>query len=531
MSKIKKVLAMLLALAMVLGTTLTTFAATGTVPTKDDVKKATVNNVEAGAIVTAYQVVEANYKVGTGGGFTGYSAVDGVKIANATAPTAEEITAIAKNLKNLDLKTVPMDTKENIDDKGFASFSGMLNPGYWMVIVNGDVKEVYNPMLIGVSYSKSGSDNEMTSDSVNADSDWDLVAENAYAKSTAPFIKKEITSKDTNENANSHGGDVQIGSTVGYKITTKIPSYSSEYTKVEVVISDVLSEGLSLKHAENEIQVTGVPADKYIIDSNDRGFTMTIDSDWALKNGTADVTVVYSAEVNENAKLNFDPNTNTVELKYTNNPDGTVKTTKDETYTYTFGIGAKLFGQSKEEWNKITKELIKVDNTIKDIITGEDGTEKEISKRLEGATFKLTNNYTKKEYVSTTGKDGVLSFTGLDAGIYTLVETVAPESYSLDTTPHNVVITADYNKNGTLNSYSITIDGEATSTYTAKYEGETTKITDIEIIDKTTDINNTKLSSLPSTGGIGTTIFTIGGCLIMIVAAGLFFASRRKSAK
>ena len=42
---------------------------------------------------------------------------------------------------------------------------------------------------------------------------------------------------------------------------------------------------------------------------------------------------------------------------------------------------------------------------------------------------------------------------------------------------------------------------------------------------------DTKLSSLPGTGGIGTTIFTIGGCLIMIVAAGLFFASRRKSAK
>ncbi len=45
------------------------------------------------------------------------------------------------------------------------------------------------------------------------------------------------------------------------------------------------------------------------------------------------------------------------------------------------------------------------------------------------------------------------------------------------------------------------------------------------------NIPNTKLTSLPSTGGIGTTIFTIGGCLIMIAAAGLFFASRRKSAK
>ena len=45
------------------------------------------------------------------------------------------------------------------------------------------------------------------------------------------------------------------------------------------------------------------------------------------------------------------------------------------------------------------------------------------------------------------------------------------------------------------------------------------------------DIVNTKLVALPSTGGIGTTIFTIGGCAIMILAAGLYFMSRRKSVK
>ena len=42
-------------------------------------------------------------------------------------------------------------------------------------------------------------------------------------------------------------------------------------------------------------------------------------------------------------------------------------------------------------------------------------------------------------------------------------------------------------------------------------------------------IVNNKLTSLPSTGGIGTTIFTIGGCAIMIAAAFLFFASRKKN--
>lgn len=44
----------------------------------------------------------------------------------------------------------------------------------------------------------------------------------------------------------------------------------------------------------------------------------------------------------------------------------------------------------------------------------------------------------------------------------------------------------------------------------------------------TSSMTDTKLAELPGTGGIGTTIFTIGGCVIMIAAAGLYFASRRK---
>ena len=45
------------------------------------------------------------------------------------------------------------------------------------------------------------------------------------------------------------------------------------------------------------------------------------------------------------------------------------------------------------------------------------------------------------------------------------------------------------------------------------------------------EMADTKLASLPGTGGIGTTIFTIGGCVIMIAAAGLFFATRKKAEK
>ena len=139
-------------------------------------------------------------------------------------------------------------------------------------------------------------------------------------------------------------------------------------------------------------------------------------------------------------------------------------------------------------------------------------------------------------------ENGYLSFTGLDAGTYTLQETKAPEGYSLNDTKIPVEITATYNDNGTLNSYSIKVNNENTSTYTATYDADGKgEVTDIDCtpehendwsdVSDTHEIKNTKLASLPSTGGIGTTIFTIGGCAIMIIAAGLFFASRRKAAK
>ena len=120
-----------------------------------------------------------------------------------------------------------------------------------------------------------------------------------------------------------------------------------------------------------------------------------------------------------------------------------------------------------------------------------------------------------------------MTFIGLDAGTYTLVETVAPEGFKLDDTPHTVVITPTYGQNDKLVKLEITIDGKATSTYEVTYNqsGEVTVKTNTT---KVTEIKNTKLSALPSTGGIGTTIFTIVGCAIMIAAAGLFFASRRK---
>ena len=65
---------------------------------------------------------------------------------------------------------------------------------------------------------------------------------------------------------------------------------------------------------------------------------------------------------------------------------------------------------------------------------------------------------TKKSYTATSDKYGYLKFTGLDAGEYTLQETDAPDGFTLNDAKHTVVITAEYNQDGTLKSYTIKID-------------------------------------------------------------------------
>lgn len=515
MKKMKKILAIVLTFVMVIGMSMAVFAQTGVKPTNSDKATASVTNVEATATVTAYQIVKANYN---SAGFTGYSAVEGVSLANPLAPTSDEITTIAKGTLS-SLQSVKMTGGATT---GLTTFTASLTPGYWMVLVTGSVNEVYNPMLIGVYYSVSGSDNTMSSDPVDANSNWTLETINAYAKSTAPEIDKTIVGGEK---------DVAIGDTVNFQIDTAIPSYSKQYTSVQVKVSDTLSAGLTLNQNSIIVKVDNKTAgnEAYTITKSASGFEISFASDYALANSGKSVAVTYSAVLNNNAGINFDANTNTAKLTYTNNPDGSTREVSDRTYTYTFGIDAKLNGSSNETWNKITQELIKGE-MVKE--TSDEET-KEVFKPLAGATFTLTNKDTSKVYTATSDVKGALTFTGLDAGTYTLVETAAPQGYTVNTAQIPVVISATYNDDGTLRSYSVTVDNKATSTYEATYTGETivnktiTNIVEGEN-NASTQIKNTKITNLPSTGGIGTAIFTIGGCLIMIFAAGIFLTGRKK---
>ena len=101
---------------------------------------------------------------------------------------------------------------------------------------------------------------------------------------------------------------------------------------------------------------------------------------------------------------------------------------------------------------------------------------------------------------------GLVKLSGLEEGTYVITETEAPEGYAINANIPAVTI-----------SDTETVDGEPT---------DVTKNVSVSA-----DVSDTKLASLPFTGGMGTTLFTAFGVIIMVAAAGLYFANKKKSAK
>ena len=533
---IKKMISLLAVFAMFLsfGSPLTSkvVKAAGQVPSDNDTALGTVHNVAEGSTVTAYQIVKGNYNKD---GFTGYTVVnDQVKINDPTKPTSEEIINISKNADVLNSLT-----KVNMNGNG-TTYTADLSAGYWLVLVTPKEgnQTVYNPMLLGIYYSVSGSNNSMQQGTVDANSNWTLNGEKAYAKSSKPTIKKEIENPRSN---NAKGSDQAVGQSFNFKITSTIPSYSKEYTNVKYIVTDKLSEGLDYNDDSINVTVNGQVVQKgndtfTFTEKDSQNIELNFNSDYILKHLGEEVVIKYSAKLNDKATYNFDPNTNDVTLEYSNSPDINKEGTKinDRTYQYTFGIDANLFG-NRQDKKKTTSEVIKTDENGK-VTNIKREEQEELGNKVEGplpgAEFKLTpKNGTPGEVLTATSdENGRLKFTGLATGEYELVETKAPEGYALNNEVQNVKIAAEYNENGTLKSYSITINDQNTYTYTATYDGKG-NIEKVEDVTNTSIIKNTKLSQLPSTGGMGTYIFTFVGVTLMAGAIGSHFLFGKKKSR
>lgn len=478
MKKIKKVLALLVAMVMVMGMTMTTMAApkTATITVKDENE-----NILNGAELSYVQVIKADQTTRTGWAFTSEAikeayldafnegddqvVIDQLIAYAAKAENAATTEEIAKALSNVvnskDVQYTPMSNSQRVDKAGVYAVKAV-QEGY-----------TYNNMAAYVGFGTEQGDYPS------------LTNVELTAKRTPTDVTKEATDPDK---------VVAIGDIVTYTIETTVPYIDPNATNRSFKVWDKISgaeyyfEGEGSHFSIVMGDFDNVYGTKLLEEKTATGFTANL-SDFILPdNGNAGkkVLITYTAKVTAQ----------TVENETGNNISGT-KVDSDNENVYTGSITLTKYNEYK------SKKLSGAGFEVR-----KDGSDEALTfKKLDDGSYEYDPNGKIIEVF--TGKKGILTVSGLDAGTYNFKETTAPEGYHIKNDPSGV---------------------DAIATITLK-DGKTEAEAAEDIKNGTTELTNTKLSSLPSTGGIGTTIFTIGGCVIMIVAAGLFFASRRKENK
>ena len=395
-------------------------------------------------------------------------------------------------------------------------------------------------------------------------------AASVTVKADVPSVDKKIVDGEKKLSANS----ASIGDKVDYEITSKVPSMTG-YVKYFFVMQDTLSKGLTY----NE-DMTITLGDKTLVKDTDYTVTATKNDDgttsveivfknfiqYKAQEGAA-ITVNYSATVNQDASLEpVEGNINEVKLVFSNNPNKEASGLPDEpdkpnpsdptgetpiAKTKTFVTGLKLKKIDGQNSKKLTGAKFEIKGTAQKVVL----INKEIFKASDSGEYWMLKNgtYTKTEpitdkeqegynadsYDSVTQKyekvtvvdknteaeeintvgyvdeNGILKFEGLNQGEYTITELVSPSGYNLLKDPINIKITA----NATLDGCTWTVmkDGETIST-----DAEDTTLYVFEVA-------NNSGKELPTTGGIGTTIFYVLGALLVIGAGVVLITKKRMS--
>ena len=512
MKHIKKLASLLLALVMVFALATTAFADETTT------YSITINNSAEGHTYEAYQIftgdlvekdgtkILSNIVWGSGISKAGQTALGDAAAKAETLKTEDDAKAFAKAVAPY-LTTAAGSTNTVTDDKYVISG---LAAGYYLV---------------------KDQDGSLTGDSDSYTEYIIQVVGNVTAtpKSDVPEVEKKV--KDTNETTGETTGwqdsaDYDIGDSIPFQLKATLADNVSSYTTYKVVFHDTLSKGLTYNN-DAKVYIGGTETNGFTVTATvnaDGTTTLTVSCDdvKALDAGNSSViTVEYTAKLNENAVLGYAGNPNKVYLEYSNNPNKsesgenheTGKTPEDTVIVFTYQT---IINKVDSENKPLTGAAFKLEKSIK----GKDGA---------ADTWTTVKEFTVDETTTS------FTFSGLDDGQYKLTETKTPAGYNTIDPIYFVIeathdATADTPALTVLKAY---LTDENGNKKTEVKDGETVNI-DLGTVDLTagsitTTVVNKSGSELPSTGGIGTTIFYVLGGVLVLAAVVLLVTKKRMS--
>ena len=352
-------------------------------------------------------------------------------------------------------------------------------------------------------------------------------------KVVKPTVKKEVyDNNDVGSTGDNYGwrssADHAINEPFQFKLTATLPASEKNgraydfYDKYTVLFNDTLSEGITYDGIDKvviesnkktyditkdsskyEVDGSRLESDHYFVVGIPDVKTCVADAGFNLNNG-ATITVTYTAHLNDKAAVNSSDNKNRVRLQYSNNPKPGEHwgytpnyTPESEVYVYTYQLNNTKYHDKAEAGNELKGAGFRLYSA-------------ETCNNAEEIKLKMNEDGTYSRDFSTEGKGvemfsddkGQFNVKGLDAGTYYLKETTTPTGYN---TCGLTTVTIKANHTGNR----LELDGSNLST---------------------TIINNSG-TVLPSTGGIGTTIFYVVGGGLMVAAAILLITKKRMENK
>ena len=509
MKKLKRMMAVLLAMVMALAMSVTVFAAEGQGSLKVKVNSNntlegqtlnvyklfnlsvngtnyayTVNETYKAGIIDALNLTEENPEPDSAALYNAIAALEGTAVQDF----AEDFTAYA-----LTNDLTETDTSGKIGTAATDYTFDNLDYGYYLVYQTG-TKELQSSL---VSVDKA-------------------VGTEVDLKGEAPSI-----TKDAQNTEGTSIDSVEIGQIVKYVITGTIPD-TTGYEQYQYIIHDTLTDGLDFVDQSGtepsdtnysvSVQIEGAAeATQTATLSGNDDRTMELDlSQWIIDNQTSKgqtFTVTYYAKVNSDAVVTTN---NNASLEYGNDPDNTITTTPVQEKTPTFPLQIKKFATGVDYLDGATFRIYRSETDAQQdqnaiAVTGSNGSYT-VNPVQTGGNLSY-------DMVSSNAEVGTgfnLKLNGLAAGNYWIVETQAPEGYNGVTAPIKVTVTVSGDND--VNNWTISKNDKAET-------------------DKVIDIENSTGTILPGTGGMGTILFTVIGVALVIAVAGSFVVSRRRRAE